>query len=390
MTTSAKPNRLLTTLFFYCMCSFGCVDPSPNQSNDISPQSLADMTDMRWFEMGPDLVEKQGDMDFRQDMPVDMSDMEDMAAPFVLSPEDQQKADTLRELYKTRCELMAECYPPIYELRYFSDLDTCIEEIAYFSFMRREVEHLATPQEQLDACLDVWSNAECIQVFHDTPDPACELVGKKEAGKPCVNHIGCQSGFCYYTYAAVKEALCDNKVCAPDIEVGAPCSNGEKCPHDMKCVSQEGELSTCQRRLAAGEGDCRGGTYFSLCQYGTRCDDETGLCTPEKREGERCGSAGSCLLREKLKCPIDPQNPQADGVCTLVPDDEWYLPEGSLCTNGDQAQRCAIGTRCSSRSECVEPSPVGGPCERSSDCEFSAFCNDENVCQSNYYEDVCL
>lgn len=375
---------------------FWCVLPSCSANNDHPIIDMAqpptDMVDMIQFSEGMQVVDMsidQGSSDLG-DMSPEAMDLSEMGEAFVLSPEDQQKADTLREIFETRCELMAQCYPTIYEYRYFGDTDTCVEELGYFSFLLREVENLATSQDQLDECLGDWQSAKCIQAFQDTPLTSCNFVGKKEAGDPCLNHIGCKSGYCFYTRGAIKEVLCEGKVCAPTIEPGDPCPEFGKCPHDMKCVSQDTGPSSCQYRLDAGEGDCRGGTYFSLCQYGSYCDDETGICVEQKSAGERCGSVGRCFTDNQLDCPINPQNPQADNYCSPVLDEDWYLPKGSLCTNGSEEKRCAKGTRCSSRFDCVEPSPLGGPCEQRRDCGHSAFCNDEKICQSTYYEDVCL
>ena len=393
---NTHPNRqhslptYITFAFVFWWVLPGCSGNNDHPIIDMAQPStdMADMIqlseDMRVVDMSSD----QGGSDLG-DMSPEVMDLSEMGEAFVLSPEDQQKADTLREIFETRCELMAQCYPTIYERSYVGESEVCIEQLGNFSFLLREVEYLITDQEQLDMCLENWRNAKCIQAFQNTPLPACNFVGTKEAGEPCVNHIGCGSGFCGYFAATRKRFICEGKFCSPKINVGDPCpENG--CPHDMKCVSQDTGPSSCQYRLDAGEGDCRGGTYFSLCQYGSYCDDETGVCVEQKSAGERCGSAGRCLIDNQLDCPINPDDVQGPRYCVHVPDEEWYLPEGSLCTNGSEELRCAKGTQCSSRRDCVKPSPIGSPCEGGGDCERTAFCNDDGVCQSERYEDVCL
>ena len=207
------PTYITFAFVFWCVLP-GCSGNNDHPIIDMAQPStdMADMIqlseDMRVVDMSSD----QGGSDLG-DMSPEVMDLSEMGEAFVLSPEDQQKADTLREIFETRCELMAQCYPTIYERSYVGESEVCIEQLGNFSFLLREVEYLITDQEQLDMCLENWRNAKCIQAFQNTPLPACNFVGTKEAGEPCVNHIGCGSGFRGYFAATRKRFICEGKFC---------------------------------------------------------------------------------------------------------------------------------------------------------------------------------
>lgn len=392
MILSSPPPRFLMLLTALTL-AWGCADPAPSDRPDLTQDmslpdpDLSESVDMPDdLESGEDATEYDASPDAMLDTPDDMTQQD----TFTLTPEQQKKADTLEEIYRTRCEMWKGCYPTIFEYYYFGDVDLCVEKLGFYSFMRREVPHLVTSQQQLDACLTAWQNSPCVQVFHDVPSPACEFAGDKEEGEPCVNHIGCKSWNCSYFVAISKERICQGepRVCGPKIQENDSCET-TTCPHNMWCVISEEGFPVCRKKLAAGQSGCAGGYFFQLCQNGTSCDREADLCVEQGLEGASCGSSSmpNCFIDSQLDCV---RNASGERSCQRVPDEEWYLPEGSLCRNGGERKRCAKGTKCSSRFDCRVPSDVGGPCENGDDCIVGTFCNEDKVCQSNTYEDVCL
>lgn len=218
------------------------------------------------------------------------------------------------------------------------------------------------------------------------------LHGTLADGASCQRSTECQDG----SYCDASSFSCGG-VCrrGPPPE---PVATADACPPDTVIIGQR-----CRAPSQAG-GPCgpsaSGGLDVGLCEYGLRCDWETGTCLAPRKEGEACGFIlEGCVW--SLSC--------RDGRC------QKRLDEGASCTAGtilrrecrtelfcdaddDQAGTCrprlAAGETCRHGSECgdhlycasVNPAggtpgtcqpmgPLGAPCHQGVQCDHGLICS---------------
>jgi hypothetical protein len=219
----------------------------------------------------------------------------------------------------------------------------------------------------VDAC---GANLFCA-AFDGRSQATCYVVGTRTAGEECKESKQCLSGSCVKNKcAALLSETCDPAIgCAQKGATGTanpiackaerqsaptctrlsltrcesgPCASAQgdicavrsaglslKCPRGTECVSQGGDVSTCE--FAKSEGGTGKAPLYSACNVDADCGDGTydGVCLPQKQCGyKRCGSDADCTNGKRcLACRI-----RSSGAISACVSDKHVGYEGATCT----------------------------------------------------------
>lgn len=156
---------------------------------------------------------------------------------------------------------------------------------------------------QLNQCLSALSSTACPDLGFILARPECQkmFVGKRNAGEPCVEYIGCTAGL-----------ACVVGTCLPVAPAGGSCDGGSpECQNGM-CRYRNCALGTAcakgQCRPWPGIGAaCRGDAgvecypatdYCSCSNPATGCA-QGGTCARKRAAGEACTVGSQCA---SLRC----------------------------------------------------------------------------------------
>lgn len=267
-------------------------------------------------------------------------------------------------------------------------------------------------------CIFLTKTCEPLDACHDagTCDPAtglCSNPAKPDGaacddGNLCTQADQCVSGSCIGEPVACTGAdgchdpgecnpatgLCPNP--RPD---GTPCSDGNLCTENDRCVASRcrGETIDC----STSDG----------CHDPGQCDPTTGLCPNAQPDGTVCDDGNLCTRNDQCRAsrcrgtPVDCS--QADGchdpgqcdpdtgLCPNPRPDGTPCSDANLCTTGDRCENSiCVGTPkdCSTTDGCHDvglcnpatglcpnPRPDGTPCSDANLCTVDDRCID-SVC----------
>jgi hypothetical protein len=240
-----------------------------------------------------------------------------------------------------------------------------------------------------------YADSDCQSGNCDDTSHTC--VPKLPDGSPCTSSVECESSYCNYSTQTCTEH------CYTDEECGA----GRWCNWSSNtCLDQKADGSSCQ-----DDNECLGG----LCNFDEQCAPQPqvgdpcsgygecpleafcgagGTCQERKGPGDSCPSLDSCLApffcidgrcqMMNLEC----KPARAGEMCAYlrVCDDQSYCDlmggivckaragAGESCTSSDTCQidlYCAAAT---SGMECQPRKAAGETCASAAECQADLFC----------------
>jgi hypothetical protein len=212
----------------------------------------------------------------------------------------------------------------------------------------------------------------CTDGLHCSPEWRC--AERKPEGEPCTFDGECAAGL-----------LCDEPsgACAPALEFGEACSEGDLC-RASECLD-----GICQYQVASG-GPCR---YNTNCPAGESCfeieADGRFACAPALEQGAPCGDM-RYVCEDGLYCldGVCAPPPGEGEVCLDIHSDGWVCGQGLRCGfyvnleprcyalmqegdpcpyedifEGKVGDLCAPGLFCMSNGRCLPRGGEGDPCQ---------------------------
>jgi hypothetical protein len=265
--------------------------------------------------------------------PTDVSDATDVTDPTDLTDPlpDAVPVDVPADGY---CEHMAETYCGFYLRcgRHVAEdlascqaqfLETCnaVYEPHYVALA--DAGQLALSPEGVAGCINHLRAVACDDQPEDLDGPCGEMwVGQQEVGSAC--GLGIESMVCDDASTCVLGLdLCGT--CQSVVPAGAPCFDGDRCPHDHTCMDDAGtpeEIDVCTPRGRPGDrcSDNR------PCALGLSCDRRVCTARPVVGLGQPCGAEASCAygsacvgsvcsLQVDLGASCDATRPCRSGTC---------------------------------------------------------------------------
>ncbi|GBD24906.1 hypothetical protein HRbin30_00220 [bacterium HR30] len=259
--------------------------------------------------------------------------------------------------------------------------------------------------EPIDACHDAGTCDPNTGLCSSPPKPegaACD------DGNLCTEGDRCVAGSCVGEAVECTGAdgchdpgQCDpaTGLCPNPRPDGTPCSDGNLCTRDDRCVAG---------RCRAEPIDC---STADGCHDQGQCDPATGLCPNPQPDGSPCNDGNLCTRNDQCQqslcrgtaidcsqadgCHDPGQCDPATGLCPNPRPDGTPCSDANLCTIGDRCeQSLCVGTPkdCSTTDGCHDvgacnpatglcpnPRPDGTPCSDANLCTIDDRCI-ESVC----------
>jgi hypothetical protein len=207
-------------------------------------------------------------------------------------------------------------------------------------------------------CLRSYFAVSCTLVLYGlativTP-PACAtaLVGTVPTGGTCFGDFDC-SGSSYCNGLGGVDPSCSG-TCGPRVPAGGTCQAGDQCASGLFCIGAgDGQSCAAPEPPVSVGADCQNG---STCAAGLACDELTGVCATNVKEG------GSCNPAAEVCEPFTMCEPTSK---TCVP---WPALGAACTTNCLGAAYCATTAPSFMTGTCAAQSGAGAPCSADEAC----------------------
>ena len=210
---------------------------------------------------------------------------------------------------------------------------------------------------------ECW-NVAC-EACHDGNGSAidCADAGGHQC-ETCGPGAACSAGYTCITYTGTEISFCV-----------LDCDNGETCPADSSCVTQDTDHWCIPDILSAScsENDVY---YHDACGNQTKvaeCDDALEICNPNSGE---CDAI--IFVEDDCSNNADDDDDSltdcADDDCTYDTDCGWTGVQCSICDINDSAGTCAAGYDCYYWTELPESPWCAQACTLQEDCPPDSIC----------------